>query len=470
MLTDSVGGLRVLILPTNCQSFFLDILQPVWERCHRIEEPVSPVFWSMELTNVPGFRFVNFPPLHIEKLMFLACQQIQGIPEWAMSVAPDLLLEALVECKRVGELSSDYLVKQLAIAIEARSREPMRCFDCFFVTDLPSCFLAGVGRPVFGHRAQLCQWEDAIHLLGGIPTRIWQGDRAKIPLGNATDYRIVQIAVSARTGEEAFFVAWSHFSLLRAVANLSQPGETVLCRSGEVEPVARFRQSPLMAVRGGDMEPINKELLIPIPRDPSDEVAWRGLDDALRITSAFPAAAVPEGHSAKRLCRAFQAFGASLDEINPSYRFLGLWQTIEILANTASKDGRSGDTEQICKRVANLFTEPERKHIRPCLNAMAPIRNRLVHDGEFVDRFDEACYWMQRVAGDILRRYASLSLDLPTDQHFLTYFELCTCSLKPNQSDTPVRCEVKEFLRVLRAGKATFHPRLNSLAAALGSG
>ncbi len=445
--------------PKN-EAFFLTQLQPLWDSCRPAGDP-GPTFMKIEQSDSPGFFFANLLPHQLDNVQFLAARLIEGIPNSELHAVAGFLTSAIISCKRDGEFLVPRVLHHLGNSLQAYASLPREIYDCFFITDLPSAYLDQVQRPVCGARLRACQWAEALVRLGGTPQEVWQEHRSRVELAEVFAYRVAHVAVDARHEQEALERAWLAFSFRRSIANFvsAQLHNRWTIGGATLESPARFKESPLMAVRRDGCEPLNRELLVQISREPADELNWQGLEVTQKIIDAFPNAETSAGHSLTRLYRAFQIFGLALDEGSPADQFLGLWQSIEILSNPVSKSGRSGDTSEICRRIANMFTTPE--EILPYLDAMAPIRNRLVHDGEFVDEYAAASYWMRQIACDTLKRFAVLARDLPTDEHFTEFFSLRTCGNKLLQMelhDSEARSLAKKFILELRGGRKPGHP------------
>jgi len=217
----------------------------------------------------------------------------------------------------------------------------------------------------------------------------------------------VEVGVAVRRPFEAIEAADRLSRALRGAYLLSQ-GESWRVAGGPSSS-NRFKPSPLYSVRQGQKH-------VEWAYTPHVETGQTSLPDecpsrtrlVLRLLSRSPHPDTPRDILAKAL----SLYAAAGDAPLPHDRFLGMWQALEALSLA---DG--GDTSRIARNIGNLWRNGA-ETVYYQLVALAPLRNKLVHVGEYNPHRQSATYLLNKIVQDAIVQFAQLSERLPTNEHY----------------------------------------------------
>ncbi|MBS1723475.1 MAG: hypothetical protein JSS66_11035 [Armatimonadetes bacterium] len=287
-------------------------------------------------------------------------------------------------------------------------------FHCMFflqLTEIPAWLLA---RPILGYRIQLA------------PKVAWRAATSALTLAySRTDIKEmdvarmvpVEIRVQARTPREAIAIAGRVSGLMRGAYHVSQGGTwTFTGRDGSAH---KFGPSPLYLLREGrkhvqlgyvqHFEPRT----LTLPKERPAKMAL--LLDKLTKEPG-------RGTALEVLAEALGLFAASGDELQVQHEFLGVWQALERLSMA-----EGGDTNRVATNIGNLWRNgSETVHYQ--MLAVAPIRNKLVHVGDYDIERQSVTFLLTGILRDALVQFAQLTDKLKTKQHFLDLYSMMTLS------------------------------------------
>lgn len=391
------------------QGFFADIFK---DAMRSVVPEGDPTSLSRRFAGYEGFSFSGFGH---EGSAFLLLQCLRGVP---IDIGGDLLeqfvLEAMLDCSIKGRRDQEGFLTSLTEIIQKYQESPSMRYACMFflqVSNVPDWLLA---RPVLGHkirRAPNIAWKASARITREIERRV--GIR-KLDLCQMV---AVEVIVRCRRPQEAISMADRVSRVLRGAFFVSQGTSWSL--GGVPKRGNEFGPSPLYLVRENrkhvqcaythnverslvrlpnGIHPRTSLMLDRLTSDPAAESPLRTLSDALEL------------------------FAASGDEKLLQHRFMGLWRAIECLAMTSG-----GDTNRIAKRIGNLYKNGN-ETIQKQLQAVAPVRNQLVHAGAYEAGRQSVTFLLENIVRDTLIQFAQLSDKLPTKEHFMALCSMMTLS------------------------------------------
>jgi hypothetical protein len=207
------------------------------------------------------------------------------------------------------------------------------------------------------------------------------------------------VTVNARDVEDALDRAAQPFELCRAVINWVG-GKRLLWQMGDVS-LAHVQAPPLYVSLGpgGEVRTATDRFVDTIERKTLETQMKGWMDYVQPLIRNKPT----NDSSAYILVRALLSYGSAVDNLRPKDQFLGLWQVLEILSQ--AKNGSTGD---VAKRVANLWTNGL-ETMQPKIEALAPVRNQLVHLGEFDYEHQTPIFLLNGIVCNAVHRFASLA-------------------------------------------------------------
>lgn len=342
--------------------------------------------------------------------------------------------EGVTDLRKFADLVSRFL--------EEAERKPKSAFTAVFAIDtkeVPSWFLP---RRVLGLEIRSSTWEDVSDLVGGVPVEsLWQWHDAPISEYELHQFQPVIVCSEGVSDEDAFDAALEAVSLVRACYNCVANAHVRTIRFGGPEPLAHLRSGPAYAIvdSSGIRQAFFEADATRYRRDPINGKYEKLYVDLIARFEETPA---PRS-SAARLGRALAVYTDAVDHRYDQEHFLGLWQCLDILSNPPG-----GKTDELASRVSNLWTDAA--EAKPILEALAPLRNRLVHEGHFGKHCQVAVRMLHEMATLGMLQFNAFIDDLPMDADFETYFALCS---RPG-ADLERTSKVVNFVEGIRARTA----------------
>lgn len=118
------------------------------------------------------------------------------------------------------------------------------------------------------------------------------------------------------------------------------------------------------------------------------------------------------------LAESLRLISASGDADSVADEFLCLWQALETMSLV-----EGGDTTRISANIANLWLDGNETILHQ-LQALAPLRNRLVHSGQYNLERQSTIYLMRNIVYNTAMRFAQLTDELPSRQHMVEFMSM----------------------------------------------
>ena len=339
-----------------------------------------------------------------EAVAFMILDCLSPLPsEISDEVMEEFVLKAMIECKAENKLGSGDFVDLFAARCSKYLAQPKVAYHCLFflqVVEVPSWLLR---KRILGVRLKMASkvgWKAAERYLN---TSV---EKAGITLEALQQMHAVEIKVEARDPVEAIATADEISRIIRGSYMASSGPPWIL--SGPRKSTNHFNPSPAYFVPIGTQH--SEFAFLPrvatgFLRLPDECPATMGY--LLKLLSDMPGKNSPK----QVLQESLVLYAGSGDVASANEEFLSLWQVLERLSLV-----ESGNTGHIAAGVANLWVNGV-DTVRPQILALAELRNRLVHSGQFNPSRQSANFLLAKIVKDSLLQFARLSDELPSKLH-----------------------------------------------------
>lgn len=396
-----------LSIHSKRDAFLRDVLKGLFESVVPSDQPHSML---RTFSGVEGFGLKGWGHEGIA-LLILSC--IQGLPsEYSAEELERLVMVAAIRCASLGKKDADAFISNLEPLVQIYVAERPSWFHCMFFLQanrLPPWVL---DRPVLGVRLKRppkVAWNATRHLLEQVV------QLSEITREELATMQAVEVRVKAKGPQEAVSIADQVSRTLRGAYHAA--GGPSWSMTGRSKSSNSFAPSPVYLVRRARIGIVNAYI-------PNVEVRVIGLpDDCPKRTDLLLdrlAKKPRHGSSREVLANAIALFAGASDERLAHHEFLGLWQAIESLSMV-----EGGDTTKVASSLGNLWRNGN-DTVRFQLLALAPIRNKLVHVGEFDPERQSASFLMARIARDAFMQFAQLTDELKTRKQIMQAMSMMT--------------------------------------------
>ena len=193
--------------------------------------------------------------------------------------------------------------------------------------------------------------------------------------GSIYDFTYIIIEIHAKNQTDAFDIARQRVELFRSLCNFVLSYGRITWQMGYPSPLGRINPSKYMFIFNDERRFLDHWFSVGEFRYRLLRLRGNELQAINKDIKAFEAL---EPNKLKNiLINCLTLYSYALDEIEPGYIFLNLWQILELVA---LKEPKGIPLEKVKDRIKSIFRDNTR--ISDVLDALFRKRNRLVHEGQ----------------------------------------------------------------------------------------
>jgi hypothetical protein len=389
----------------------------LFKACRPGYEPQGAVA-HMRLKDHPGFHFLD-RGLETQEWAAMVSISLEGAARGIERQLPELVLKAVGRCMLDSQAGTEAFIAKLNEEHALWCRSPVRHYRFAFACDVDPSATAWPVTTLLG-------LESGVGDAGTVEAIIGVENLEAAWVKCAPEHSEVQIASFAylvitaggRDTNEATLAAVEAVELWRACLNCAYSAGQKTIQFGETRPRSRFRACPVMFTVDDQRQVVVTDCMAAGGYG-RESLTDSRRDIAAKLLALF-AERPAETDSLHRLFRAMLAFQEAIDSWRPADQFLGIWRSVEILSGVVR-----GDTNEIAKRIGLLWPE-QAEEVTGRLRALAPLRNKLVHEGEFDNDEQSPVVMLGHLASIAMMRYSVLAVDFPANEDFNEYYACVT--------------------------------------------
>ncbi|MHA1832446.1 MAG: hypothetical protein ACTSV7_00525, partial [Candidatus Baldrarchaeia archaeon] len=193
--------------------------------------------------------------------------------------------------------------------------------------------------------------------------------------GSIYDFTYIIIETHARNQEDAFEIARQRVGLFRSLCNFVLSYGMITWQMGYPRPLGRINPSKYMFIFNDERRFLDYWFSVGEFRYRLLRLKGNELQDITKTVKAFEA--LKPNKLKNTLINCLTLYSYALDEIEPGYIFLNLWQILELVA---LKEPSGVSLNKVKDRIKAIFKDDPT--VSDVLDALFRKRNRLVHEGQ----------------------------------------------------------------------------------------